>query len=201
MTIVLLRHGESEGNVLHHIQGWHNYPLTERGHRQAEAAARRLANLPAVALYTSPLARAQETASVVAVATGLAVVELPDLREYCFGEAQGMTWTEAAARWGLSDDDWGVGHVPGEEGMTAFRARVSSQIDMLAASHASDIAICVLHAGTIGALVAHLCGLAPHDHAALYTGNCGIGVIEQAATGRLTIAMLNDQRHLAPEER
>jgi broad specificity phosphatase PhoE len=125
---------------------------------------------------------------------------LPDLREYCFGEAQGMTWNEAAARWGFSDDDWGVGHVPGEEGMEAFRARVTRQFKALTQQHENDVAICVLHAGTLGALVEGLCGLPPHTHLALYTGNCGIGVIEQI-NGAPSILMLNDQRHLLHQER
>jgi broad specificity phosphatase PhoE len=186
--------------VLRHIQGWRDYPLTQRGHRQAGAAARRLASVTAVALYTSPLSRARQTAAAMEATTGLSAVELPDLREYCFGEAQGMTWAEAAARWGFGDDDWGVGQVPGEEGMQTFRTRVSKQFASLAQQHAADVAICVLHGGTIGAVVASLCGLPPHEHVALYTGNCGIGVIEQVE-GRSRIVMLNDQRHINPEER
>jgi broad specificity phosphatase PhoE len=200
VTLVLLRHGESEGNVLRRIQGWHDYPLTERGHRQAAAAATRLATVPAAALYTSPLARARQTADAVEATTSLTAVELPDLREYCFGEAQGMTWDEAVARWGFSDADWGAGRVPGEEGMEAFRARVSQQFETLLRRHADNVAVCVLHAGTLGALVEALCGLPPHSHAALYTGNCGIGVIEQVH-GEARVEMLNDQRHLSPDER
>jgi broad specificity phosphatase PhoE len=200
MTLVLLRHGESEGNVLRRIQGWRDYPLTERGHRQAAAAAGRLAHVPATALYTSPLARARQTADAVEAVTGHAAIELPDLREYCFGEAQGMTWDEAVARWGFSDNDWGAGRVPGEEGMERFRERVSQQFDALAQRHADSVAICVLHAGTLGAIVESLCGLPPHTHAALYTGNCGIGVIEQAG-GASRIVMLNDQAHLSGNER
>jgi broad specificity phosphatase PhoE len=199
VTLILLRHGESEGNVLRRIQGWHDYPLTDRGHRQAALAAQRLSTVPAVALYTSPLARARQTAAAVEAVTGLDAVELPALREYCFGEAQGMTWDEAAARWGFSDNDWGVGHVPGEEGMEAFRARVSTLFEALAQRHEADLAICVLHAGTLGALVEHLCGLKPHDHAALYSGNCGIGVVEQI-NGRSVLVMLNDQRHLIADQ-
>ncbi len=111
-----------------------------------------------------------------------------------------MRWDDAVARWGLSDTDWGVGHVPGEEGMETFRLRVATLFEELAVRHASDVAICVLHAGTLGAIVEHLCGLPLHHHAALYTGNCGIGVVEQVL-GRPVIVMLNDQRHLATDER
>ncbi len=200
MTLLLLRHGESLGNVDRLIQGWLELPLTERGRRQAVLAAGRLAASGAVALYTSPLRRARETAAPVAAATGLAPIDVPDLREYCFGEAQGLRWEEAVARWGLSDRDWGVGAVPGEEGMEAFRARVARRIEALAAQHADEVAICVVHGGVLGAVVAHLCGLPPHEHAQLYTGNCGIATLTQA-DGRPVILGLNDQCHLPPDAR
>jgi broad specificity phosphatase PhoE len=200
MTLLLLRHGESAGNVQRVIQGWHDFPLTARGHRQAAHAAARLADVGAIALYSSPLSRAADTAAVVSRATGLDVEETPEFREYCFGDAQGMSWDDAAARWGLDDRDWGVGRVPGEEGMEAFRTRVSGQFEVLAARHQGEIAVVVLHAGVVGAIIEHLCGMAPHDHLALYTGNCGIGVIETAG-GAHSIVALNDQRHLPENER
>lgn len=199
MTLLFLRHGESEGNVLRVIQGWADYPLTERGHGQAEYAARRLASSGAEALYSSPLQRAADTASAVARTTGLEVRPTPDFREYCFGEAQGMRWADAAERWGLADRDWGVGLVPGEEGMEAFRGRVSRQFNELFERHRDGLAICVLHAGTLGTLVEHLCGLAPHEHAALYTGNCGIAVVDLIG-GEPSIVTLNDQRHIPWDE-
>lgn len=195
MTLLLLRHGESEGNVLRVIQGWADYALTARGRQQAEFAAARLASAGAVALYTSPLQRAAVTAEAVTRATGLQPVVTPDFREYCFGEAQEMRWEEAAARWGLEDRDWGVKLVPGEEGMPAFRERVSRAFDALASKHAHDVAICVLHAGTLGAVVESLCDIQPHEHASLYTGNCGLGTFAQVQ-GRTVILGLNDQAHI-----
>ena len=92
MTLLLLRHGESEGNALRVIQGWREYPLTSRGRAQADAAGRHLASVGAVALYTSPLLRARETAAAVEAHSALQAVELPDLREYHFGEAEGLRW-------------------------------------------------------------------------------------------------------------
>lgn len=200
MTLLFLRHGESEGNVLRMIQGWRDYPLTERGHRQARHAANRLATVGAAALYSSPLLRAADTARAVARTTGLDIQWTPDFREYHFGAAEGMRWNDAAKRWGLLDRDWGVGRVPGEEGMEAFRARVARQFAELHARHADGLAICVLHAGTMGALVEELCGLPPHEHVALYTGNCGIAVVVDDG-GAPSIVTLNDQRHLPPDER
>lgn len=199
MTLLLLRHGESEGNALHVIQGWRGYALTSRGRAQADAAGRHLASVGAVALYTSPLLRARETAAAVEAHSSLAAVELADLREYHFGEAEGLRWEEATARWGLSDRDWGAGRVPGEEGMPNFRRRVAAQFDALSRRHASELAICVVHGGVIGAIVAHLCGLDEQRYAQIYTGNCGITAVE-AGDGGAVITGFNDQCHLRDAE-
>jgi broad specificity phosphatase PhoE len=67
MAIYLLRHGESEGNVLRVNQGRIDLPLTARGREQAAIAGRWLAGLgvqPEV-VYASPLRRAWETAEIV----------------------------------------------------------------------------------------------------------------------------------------
>lgn len=196
MTLIFLRHGESEGNVQRVIQGWLELPLTPRGEAEAAAAGRRLASSGATALYTSPLRRARQTADIVSAATGLEAVELPDLREYGFGEAQGLRWEQAATRWGLLDRDWGIGSVPGEEGMEAFRVRVRRQFDELHERHTDSLAIAVIHGGVFGALVASLCGLEAHEHAQLYTGNCGIMVVTRERSGDPVIVALNDMCHL-----
>lgn len=200
MTLLLVRHGESAGNAQRLIQGWKPFPLTDRGHRQAETTARRLAGAGAVALYASPILRAWQTVAPIAAATGLIPIETPALREYGFGEAEGLHWQEAAARWGLSENDWGVGRVPGEEGFEAFRTRVAECIEVLAERHTGELAVCVLHAGTIGTLVGHICGMGPHDHPTLFTGNCSIASVHRDR-GWLEIASLNDQCHISIDDR
>ena len=196
MTLLLLRHAESEGNATGRIQGWADFGLTELGRQQAEAAARHLADAGAVALYSSPLRRARDTAVIVAEHTGLDVVDLPDLREYRFGEAQGLLWSEAQERFGLVGRDWGTGGIPGEEGTTAFRDRVQLQIEELAQRHASDIAIAVVHGGVVGALVSRLMGLEDREYAQIYSTNCGITRLSQGMDGRTAVVGLNDVCHL-----
>lgn len=196
MTLIFVRHGESEGNVGRVIQGWLDLPLTPQGEAQAAAVARRLASAGATALYSSPLGRALQTADAIAGTTGLEVIARPDLREYGYGEAQGLTWTEAAQRWGLGDRDWANRSIPGEEGLDAFRTRVRRQFDELFERHGDSTAIAVIHGGVLGALVASLCGLEAHEFVQLYTGNCSIMVVTAERSGDPVIVALNDLCHL-----
>lgn len=196
MTLLLLRHAESEGNATGRIQGWSDHGLTELGRRQAEAAGRHLADSGAVALYSSTLRRARDTAEVVAKHTGLEVVDAPDLREYRFGEAQGLLWSEAEERFGLVGRDWGAGGIPGEEGTPAFRDRVERQIEELAQRHASDVAIAVIHGGVLGAFVSRLMGLDDGEYAQIYGTNCGITTLTQGMDGKTAVAGLNGVHHL-----
>ena len=196
MSLLLLRHGESEGNRNRLIQGWLEYSLTPLGREQAEMSGRYLESLDVAVLYSSPLRRARETADVVAKHTGHNVIELPDLREYHFGEAEGLIWDEARDRWGLEGRDWGRSQVPGEEGVRGFRSRVTHQINELLNLHANDTAICVVHGGVIGAIVAWICDLSDEQYAQIFTANCGISIISKTSDSWPSISLLNEVCHL-----
>lgn len=84
--LYIVRHGESEGNVLGIIQGHRDFPLTARGKEQAAILARDLAGVTFMAVYASDLARAKETAAIVASQKKLAVKTTALLRERHFGE-------------------------------------------------------------------------------------------------------------------
>ena len=67
MKIVLVRHGESEGNVIHEINDDPKriVNLTAKGRAQAEAAAERLRSVPFTHAYASEFPRAQQTAAIL----------------------------------------------------------------------------------------------------------------------------------------
>jgi 2,3-bisphosphoglycerate-dependent phosphoglycerate mutase len=86
----LVRHGESTWNIAGLAQG-HNdeAELTERGLRQAAAAAAQFGYRPVRAIYASDLRRAQQTAAAFAVVLGLPVYADARLRERSLGVLEG----------------------------------------------------------------------------------------------------------------
>ena len=84
--MLLLRHGQTDLSVQRRYSGHGDPELTELGSRQAAAAAARLAALPGiVAVLSSPLLRARQTAGAVAKATGAPLVIRDGLVETDFG--------------------------------------------------------------------------------------------------------------------
>ena len=195
MTLLFARHGQSEGNAQRVMQGWLDLELSAAGREQAAILARRLAGSGASRLYSSPLRRARATADAIAERIGLDVEELPDLREYGYGEAQGLTWQTAVDRWGLTAEAWGTGLVPGEEGGQVFRDRVTACFDELIVRHAGDAAIVVSHGGVLGSLVAHVLGLSWRDFVPIAGVNCGLTIFDWERDAPVLTA-LNDDCHL-----
>ncbi|SER55479.1 probable phosphoglycerate mutase [Propionibacterium cyclohexanicum] len=120
---VLIRHGRTQWNAQGRWLGATDIPLDAVGRAQAGAAAGWFAHLEPVAIWASPLARAQQTAQPVAELTGQPVNTDARLAELDFGAREGMTWSQIeraqpelwAWRRGEHDCRWGVtGETGGE---------------------------------------------------------------------------------------
>ena len=82
MILLVIRHGESEADNLHVHEGRADFELTEKGHKQAEAMAKYVAeNYQLSRIYASTLKRAAQTAKHLSDATGTAIDFDPDLME------------------------------------------------------------------------------------------------------------------------
>lgn len=96
--LLLARHGETEWNREERYQGHADPPLNDTGRAQAEELAERLAAEPIVAVYSSDLRRAAETAAIVGARLGLPVAQKAGLREIEVGSWQGLTKAEIDGR-------------------------------------------------------------------------------------------------------
>ena len=84
-TILLVRHGETDWNLQRRVQGHSDTPLNDNGRAQALALADTLDDVELDAVYASDLARAFDTARILAYTT-LALV--PAIVFYLFAERQ-----------------------------------------------------------------------------------------------------------------
>jgi broad specificity phosphatase PhoE len=165
-VILLTRHGETADNVPpERVMGSRDVALNERGREQARELARAVAGEGVVAIWASPLARARETAEIVAAALGLAVRLDARLAESFRGSWEGRRLVniereepEAWEAWLRGGTDFrfpGGGESLGEHQARALAALADVQGGPLPA-----LVIC--HGGTIRAIAAasHPRGLA-----------------------------------------
>lgn len=208
MLLLLLRHGESVGNAERRLQGQGEYPLTERGRDQSRRLAERLAGIDLAAVYSSPIARARETAEAVAAPHGLPVIPLPEVSEYDFGELAGLTYAEIVERHPEVVEAYRRGgeypRLPGEEGREAFRRRVCDALWGVAARHPGATVAVVAHAGPIAVFCLETLGLPYRRPIPFAFENGSLTAVEvrdgQGLPGdprpRAVLVALNDTCHL-----
>jgi broad specificity phosphatase PhoE len=120
-VIVTVRHGETEWSLSGRHTGTTDLPLTEVGRERAAALAPMLAPREFALVLCSPLLRARETCALAGFTDP--VIE-PDLREWDYGEYEGLTTPEIRERepdWSLWRDGCPGGESPAEIGARADR--------------------------------------------------------------------------------
>lgn len=88
--IYLFRHGETDWNVLHKMQGSKDIELNENGIQQAKQNAEFLKDFGIEYIYSSPLKRAYVTGEILAEKIGIGIEIVDDLIEANFGKYEGM---------------------------------------------------------------------------------------------------------------
>lgn len=94
MKIYIIRHGETDWNVVKRLQGRSDIPLNEEGRRLARVTAEALADIPFTRIYTSPLLRAKETAMIIKGNRDIPVIEDERIQEISFGIYEGFFCAE-----------------------------------------------------------------------------------------------------------
>lgn len=155
-TLLAIRHGETAWNSDGRYQGQTDVPLNATGHAQAAQVARALAEEPLDAVYSSDLARAMQTAQVLASQVGVPLRIDADLREQHFGFFQGLLaseidarWPDDHRRWLRREPDFGP---PGGESRKTFSDRCVGAVLRLAREHPGETLAIVCHGGVLDAL-------------------------------------------------
>ncbi len=196
-TILLVRHGQTPttGQVLPgRAPGLH---LAEEGKQQAEITAANIAELKQVdAVYTSPLERAKETAAPIAKARGLRTKVNRGLLECDFGAWTGKQLKDLfkLPEWQTVQRAPSTFRFPEGESFTEMQTRMVGALDRLRAAHPGGTIVCVSHADTIKAAVAHAMGthldlfqrivISPASVSAISYGAGGPVVLAVNSTGR-----------------
>jgi ribonuclease H / adenosylcobalamin/alpha-ribazole phosphatase len=198
--LLLLRHGQTELSVERRYSGRGNPALTELGRRQAEAAARYLAQRGGIAaVVSSPLQRAYDTAATAAKALGLDVTADDDLIETDFGAWEGLTFAEAAARdpelhrrW-LRDTSTTP---PGGESFDDVLARVCKARDRIIDGYQGATVLVVSHVTPIKILLRLALDAGPGILYRLHLDLASLSIAEFYSDGASSVRLVNQTGYL-----
>ncbi|MFP4481739.1 MAG: histidine phosphatase family protein [Thermovirgaceae bacterium] len=202
--VLFVRHGQTDWNLQYRYQGKADIPLNERGRKEATLLGERLKSWTPCSVYSSPLARAAETARILAASIypRPPVDFVDDLAEIDFGDWESHSVYDVARKdpklYAAWRADPSLVTSPGGEAFENVLARVKRALEHIFEESSGDLLI-VFHGGTIRAALSILFGLPPSMVWKMRLGNCSMTGLEMR-DGTCFLAFFNDGSHLRVPE-
>ena len=197
--LLLVRHGETPWNAEGRIQGHSDVELSEKGKRQAELIAGRLAGVRIDAAYSSDLVRCQDTAKAILAKHDVPLQATADLRERFYGVFEGLTVAERRSRYpdmfaASVVNDLDFAPTDGETPRETIR-RMTPVIDGIRSLHFDETALIVGHGGSLRAAVIVLMELPDESTWRFVMANCSLSVFDTYHNNTVML-LYNDTSHL-----
>ncbi|MCL2405891.1 MAG: histidine phosphatase family protein [Defluviitaleaceae bacterium] len=199
MKLLIIRHGQSEADILNVWEGRADFDLTALGHEQASLMANWVAgNYKIDKIFSSPLKRAQQTADALANSTGASITFDDDLMEWQNGLIAGMLRAEALAKYPPPNIKYPHTAMYGQESDVQFRARAETALSKIINENTEEHTIAIVsHNGLIGRLFhSFICAPLISPVNLCKTGDTGIHEW-RITNGMREIIHVNMQHHLA----
>lgn len=198
--LILIRHGEAEGNFLRRFHGHTDSDLTENGHLQAKATADYLKDEPIDVIYSSDLKRTMETAGYIARQRSLSIHKRSGLREINGGDWEDLPWDELPQKFPESFNHWlNLPHLlcmPSGESMVDFQARVNKEIENIISENIGKNICIVAHGTAIKVMVCLWRGVGLDRFPELpWYDNASVTIVE-IQNGRYTLIKEGENAHL-----
>ena len=174
MKLLIIRHGESEADILDVHEGRADFELTERGHRQAEAMGEYVSrNYQISRIYHSTLKRAAQTAGHLAEKTGAPLILDEHLMEFNNGLLAGLKHSVVEEKYPQVEVPIHMS-VYEQESVLEFRYRAEYMLSKLISENDDDVVAVVTHGGMINQLYRAFFRLPVEAELVFWTGDTGI---------------------------
>jgi len=198
MNLLVIRHGQSEADILEVMEGRADFNLTDLGKKQALLMADWIAqNYKVDKIFSSPLKRASQTATILSERIGIEIIYDDDLMEWQNGIIAGMPYEEARVKYPKPEPKYSHTAVYKQESDIHFRMRAETILSKIIYENPIDSTIAVFsHGGLINQLFNSFLRL-PITSNNVYT-HCGdTGIHEWRTDGNNRgIIHVNLQKHL-----
>ncbi len=175
MILLIIRHGQSEADLLDVHEGRADFPLTDLGHQQAAHMAEYVSKTYTLdRIYASPLKRAAQTAQHLSAASGIAVETDELLMEFNNGLIAGLNREDAARRYPQVPDLPSHQALYQQESMLDFRFRAEHALSRIISENEENAVIALVsHGGMINQLYHAFLSLPLKSDLWVLTGDCG----------------------------
>jgi broad specificity phosphatase PhoE len=184
-TLYLIRHGRTDWNDEGRYQGQCNPPLNALGRQQAQELAAALRDVSWAALYSSDLARAQQTAQALSDLAGVPLRLDPRLREIDMGQWSGQLFRVIRDRYPELVALWQTlptrVRPPAGETLHELAVRLAGVLDDIAAAHRGATVAVVTHGAAIAVVLCLVRGLSLDSFRSLILDNTSWEVIQWPA--------------------
>ncbi len=202
--VLVIRHGEAQGNLERTFQGHTDAPISENGRKQLELLSVRCRNMSIDAIYTSPLIRAQETAEAVNQFHKVPIRVREDLMEIHGGVWEGEKWAELPDRFPQEALAWSLQphtFAPrGGEPMRRVYERMRCAVLGIAEEHLGGQVCVVSHGCAIRNLLCWAMGYPIERLQQVdWCDNTGLTLLELDGQLRPRVLYANDASHLDEE--
>jgi probable phosphoglycerate mutase len=199
VKVMLVRHGETDWNREQVFRGRIDVELNHNGREQARALAEATRIFQIDAVYSSPLSRSLETASIAADAHDLDVRIAQGFVDFHYGDWQGLKHQEVKEkfpdlylRWHESPH---LVQIPGGESLEDVRRRSLRELEKIVARHEGQTVMIVSHRVVNKVLLCAIMGLDNSYFWRIRQDNCCLNIFE-CSKDEYTIHLLNDICHL-----
>lgn len=204
-TVYLIRHAEAEGNLYRRAHGHLDTTITDRGYRQIAALAKRFADIPIDAVYSSDLARTCTTALSVTYTHRLPLHTTPELREIGVGTWEDQTWAQIGyferEKLVLFNTDIEKWHVAGGQDIDTVRDRMMRALKQIIAENPGRTVAVFSHGMALRTLIGTLQGLSIHEIGSTgHAENTAVTKLE-CDENSIRIVFRDDASHLSDDLR
>lgn len=197
--IFLIRHGESQWNILKRIQGQQDIPLTERGLIQAELVGSRLVNEKIDKIYSSDLIRAFNTAEIIGQKLNKPVIPMKEFREISFGIWEGISDEEMLRKyydeylmWRKNPENL---KIEGAETLEELQLRAMNGVNKIIKDSKEENILIVSHSATLKTMVLGLLDMNLRHFKNLTLNNVSLTIVEKK-NYNMVLNLLNDTSHV-----
>jgi broad specificity phosphatase PhoE len=198
-TLFLVRHGRTGWNKEQIFRGTKDVPLDAVGREEALMVGERLKGERIRAVFSSPLARAAETAEAIARFHNVEVQVLAGLTDLNFGEWEGMSLQEVKKKYPDLYQQWlQAPHqvvFPGGEGLDAVRSRAMKVVEGIIERHPQETVALVSHRVVLKVVICALLGLDNSHFWNIGQDTTAVNCFHYK-NGSWIVALLNDTCHL-----